>query len=348
MNTLHDTKLSMLDLVAVREGGTVAEALAIALRTAQHAESARLHPLLAGRTPQHGGHRQLRHGGAGRLHVAGGTQPHPRRLGRRHAAQPCAAGRGRGLRHAGRVATPAASTSAWAAPRAPTSRPCARCAATGSRPRMISRATSASCSACWPPPSPEQTRDRHARRGHRRADLAARLQPVLGPPGGRTRPALRLCFALRAAPAAAGDRPLPQTVSPVDRARKPYVMIGVPLIAAPTDDEAEFLASSTYQRVLGILHGERKRLQPPVEHFAARLHPQERAPSTTFWPPPSSAGRTRCVPACSADAGHRRRRDSCWSAISSIRRCACARLKLPPACSQRTSRQTREVIRNRH
>lgn len=31
-------KLSMLDLVAVREGGTVAEALALALRTAQHAE----------------------------------------------------------------------------------------------------------------------------------------------------------------------------------------------------------------------------------------------------------------------------------------------------------------------
>ena len=29
----------MLDLVAVREGGTVADALAIALRTAQHAES---------------------------------------------------------------------------------------------------------------------------------------------------------------------------------------------------------------------------------------------------------------------------------------------------------------------
>ncbi len=29
----------MLDLVAVREGGTVAQALAIALRTAQHAES---------------------------------------------------------------------------------------------------------------------------------------------------------------------------------------------------------------------------------------------------------------------------------------------------------------------
>mgnify|MGYP003733254181 CR=1 FL=1 len=34
----HRPALSMLDLVAVREGGTVAQALQIALRTAQHAE----------------------------------------------------------------------------------------------------------------------------------------------------------------------------------------------------------------------------------------------------------------------------------------------------------------------
>ena len=58
---------------------------------------------------------------------------------------------------------------------------------------------------------------------------------------------------------------------------KPYLAIGVPLIAAPTDDEAEFLASSTYQRVLGILTGDRRLLLPPVENFAARLQPQERA-----------------------------------------------------------------------
>jgi luciferase family oxidoreductase group 1 len=57
---------------------------------------------------------------------------------------------------------------------------------------------------------------------------------------------------------------------------QPYVMIGVPLIAAPTDDEAEFLASSTYQRVLGLLRGERRRLPPPVDGFMARLNPQER------------------------------------------------------------------------
>lgn len=58
---------------------------------------------------------------------------------------------------------------------------------------------------------------------------------------------------------------------------KPCVVIGVPLIAAPTDDEAEFLASSTYQRVLGILTGDRQRLQPPVKQFVQGLHPQERA-----------------------------------------------------------------------
>jgi luciferase family oxidoreductase group 1 len=39
MKPLHDIALSMLDLVAVREGGTVGDALKIALRTAQHAES---------------------------------------------------------------------------------------------------------------------------------------------------------------------------------------------------------------------------------------------------------------------------------------------------------------------
>ena len=57
---------------------------------------------------------------------------------------------------------------------------------------------------------------------------------------------------------------------------KPYVMIGVPVIAAPSDDEAEYLASSTYQRILGILTNQRRRLQPPVKDFRARLHPQER------------------------------------------------------------------------
>jgi luciferase family oxidoreductase group 1 len=63
---------------------------------------------------------------------------------------------------------------------------------------------------------------------------------------------------------------------------QPYVMIGVPLVAAPGDEEAEFLASSNYQRVLGILTGERKPLQPPVKNFMQQLHPQERAAINDF------------------------------------------------------------------
>lgn len=57
---------------------------------------------------------------------------------------------------------------------------------------------------------------------------------------------------------------------------RPHVMVGVPLIAAPTDEEAQFLASSTYQRVLGIFTGRRGKLPPPVKNFMQSLQPQER------------------------------------------------------------------------
>jgi luciferase family oxidoreductase group 1 len=63
---------------------------------------------------------------------------------------------------------------------------------------------------------------------------------------------------------------------------KPRVIIGVPLVAAPTDDEAQFLASSVYQRVLGILRNDRRRLGPPVENFLASLSPAERAGIADF------------------------------------------------------------------
>ncbi|HRH29986.1 MAG TPA: LLM class flavin-dependent oxidoreductase, partial [Aquabacterium sp.] len=58
---------------------------------------------------------------------------------------------------------------------------------------------------------------------------------------------------------------------------RPHVVVGVPLIAAPTDEEAQFLASSTHQRVLGLLRGERGAMPPPVPHFLAGLSPSERA-----------------------------------------------------------------------
>jgi alkanesulfonate monooxygenase SsuD/methylene tetrahydromethanopterin reductase-like flavin-dependent oxidoreductase (luciferase family) len=53
-------------------------------------------------------------------------------------------------------------------------------------------------------------------------------------------------------------------------------------VAAPSDEEAQFLASSIYQRVLGIVTGMRRALQPPVENFLAQCQPQEVAAIRDF------------------------------------------------------------------
>lgn len=63
---------------------------------------------------------------------------------------------------------------------------------------------------------------------------------------------------------------------------KPYVMVGVPVVAAPTDEEAQFLATSTQQRVLGILTGQRGQLPAPVEGFMQQLGPREQAAINDF------------------------------------------------------------------
>jgi luciferase family oxidoreductase group 1 len=64
--------------------------------------------------------------------------------------------------------------------------------------------------------------------------------------------------------------------------RAPYAIIGVPLVAAPSDEEARFLASSMQQRVLGIVTGQRGRLQPPLPDYLQRLAPHERAAVDDF------------------------------------------------------------------
>ena len=47
----------------------------------------------------------------------------------------------------------------------------------------------------------------------------------------------------------------------------PYVMVGVPALAAETDEKAEFLATSMYQRFLGIIRNIRTALPPPVKNM---------------------------------------------------------------------------------
>ena len=57
---------------------------------------------------------------------------------------------------------------------------------------------------------------------------------------------------------------------------KPYVMLGVPLIAADTDAQADYLATSSYLRLLSLIRGQSLVQQPPVDSMDGRWNAQER------------------------------------------------------------------------
>ena len=275
MKKLQDIALSMLDLVAVREGGTVADALAIALRTAQHAESLGFtrywlaeHHNMAG----------IASSATAVLvgHIAGGTQRI--RVGSGGVMLP---------NHAPLVVAEAFGTLAELYP--------------GRIDLGLGRAPGTDG-----PTMRALRRDRVESEQDFPRDVAE-LQQLLGPaqpgqriiamPGAGTNVPIWLLGSSLFSAQLAAERGLPYAfashfaprllLQAIDLYRRnfrpsatlaaPYVVIGVPLIGAPTDEEAEFLASSTYQRVLGILTGDRRRLQPPVANFAAGLHTQERA-----------------------------------------------------------------------
>lgn len=69
---------------------------------------------------------------------------------------------------------------------------------------------------------------------------------------------------------------------PSEALAQPYVAIGVPFIGAATDEQAQYLASSTYQRVLGILTGDRRLLLPPQADFMVGLSAQEKGAIAGF------------------------------------------------------------------
>ena len=73
-----------------------------------------------------------------------------------------------------------------------------------------------------------------------------------------------------------------QHFRPSAQLHKPYVIIGVPLVAADSDEEADYLASSHYQRVLGILTNQRRALPPPVPHYLESLPAPQRAAILDF------------------------------------------------------------------
>jgi len=296
----------MLDLVSVREGGSVAQALTIALQTARHAESLGFtrywlaeHHNMAG----------IASSATAVLigYIAGGTQHI--RVGSGGVMLP---------NHAPLVVAEAFGTLAELYP--------------GRIDLGLGRA-----------PGTDRATMRALRRDRLETEQdfprdVAELQRLLGPvqpgqdmvamPGADTNVPIWLLGSSMFSAQLAAERGLPYAFAahfaprmlhqalalyrslfrPSKTLSKPYVMVGVPLIAADTDDEAEFLASSTYQRILGILTGARQRLQPPTKGFMDGLQQQERAAINDFLaasviggPAKVSAGLAALVEATQAD-----------------------------------------------
>lgn len=64
---------------------------------------------------------------------------------------------------------------------------------------------------------------------------------------------------------------------------RPYVSMGVPTVVANTDEEAEYLATSAYQRVLGLMRGQSLKLKPPVATMDGLWSPAEKMSVDSFY-----------------------------------------------------------------
>jgi luciferase family oxidoreductase group 1 len=64
---------------------------------------------------------------------------------------------------------------------------------------------------------------------------------------------------------------------PNERMARPYVMVGVNIIAAETDAEAKFLATSQQMSFANLLRGARKLTQPPIEDIDTYWTPDEKS-----------------------------------------------------------------------
>ncbi|MBT2690108.1 LLM class flavin-dependent oxidoreductase [Bacillus sp. ISL-47] len=58
---------------------------------------------------------------------------------------------------------------------------------------------------------------------------------------------------------------------------KPYAMVGVNVVAADTDEKAEWLATSIQQQFLNMIRNKPGRLKPPVDHINELCSPYEKA-----------------------------------------------------------------------
>ncbi|MCW3107468.1 MAG: luciferase [Segetibacter sp.] len=58
-----------------------------------------------------------------------------------------------------------------------------------------------------------------------------------------------------------------ENFQPSETLKEPYALACVNVVAADTDKEANYIATSFYQLAMGIIHGSTKPLQPPVENM---------------------------------------------------------------------------------
>ncbi|MDD8060084.1 LLM class flavin-dependent oxidoreductase [Shewanella metallivivens] len=63
---------------------------------------------------------------------------------------------------------------------------------------------------------------------------------------------------------------------------KPYVMVGLPLVAAPTDAEAQYLSTTSKQRILALIRGQEMWLKPPVDSMDGLWSEQEKSYVDSF------------------------------------------------------------------
>jgi len=100
---------------------------------------------------------------------------------------------------------------------------------------------------------------------------SAQLAGVLGLP---------FAFASHFAPAQLHDalQLYHQRFTPSEQLQQPYSLACVNVIAADTDEEANYLASSFYKLASGIVTNKRRPLQPPVKNFLNEWDEYEKAP----------------------------------------------------------------------
>ena len=73
-----------------------------------------------------------------------------------------------------------------------------------------------------------------------------------------------------------------ESFQPSETLNKPYAMLGLPLIAADTDREARYLATTSHQRILSLLRGNPLWLKPPVDDMTPLWSPEEEAAVKDF------------------------------------------------------------------